>query len=187
MEQQEYLDSLLAGEAVEGQSDMHEIMHEMSQEAIRICMEINNTYHTPEEIVELMRELTGKNVPDSFRLFPPFSTDCGKNIHLGENVFINSGCKFQDQGGIFIGDGCLIGHNVVMATLNHFVDPERRQGMIPKSIRLERGAWIGSGAIILQGVTIGENAVVAAGSVVTKDVEANTVVGGNPAKLLKRI
>lgn len=187
MDRETYLEMLLAGEAVEGKSEMHEIMHEMSQEAIRICMEINNTYHTPEEIVELMRELTGKHVPDSFRMFPPFNADCGKNIHLGENVFINSGCKFQDQGGIFIGDGCLIGHNVVMASLNHFFEPERRQGMIPKSIHVENGAWIGSGAIILQGVTIGENAVVAAGSVVTKDVEANTIVGGNPAKFIKRI
>lgn len=187
MMHEEHLERLLAGEAVEAGSEMHLMMHEASQEAIRICMRINNAYHGPEELAELMEELTGRPVPNGFALFPPFNADCGKNIHLGANVFINSGCKFQDQGGIFIGDRCLIGHNVVLATLNHFLDPARRGGMIPSPIRLHDDVWVGSGAIILPGVTVGEGAVIAAGAVVTEDVEARTVVGGVPARLLKRI
>lgn len=187
MDEQEYLDRLLAGEAVEAGSEMHLMMHDMSQEAIRICMEINSRYHASDELKALMEELTGRPIPEGFALFPPFNADCGRNIHFGEGVFVNSGCKFQDQGGIFIGDRCLIGHNVVIATLNHHRDVERRGGMVPKSVRLGDDAWVGSGAILLPGVTVGDGAIVAAGAVVTKDVEPCTVVGGNPARLIKRI
>lgn len=187
MEEREYLERLLAGEAVEAGSEMHLMMHSMSQEAIRICMEINGAYHTPGELKVLMEELTGKAVPDGFAPFPPFNADCGRNIHLGENVFINSGCKFQDQGGIFIGDRCLIGHNVVIATLNHHMDVDRRGGMVPKPVRLGSDVWVGSGAILLPGITVGDGAVVAAGAVVTTDVAPRTIVGGNPARLIKRI
>ena len=119
-------------------------------------------------------------------MFPPFYTDCGKNITIGKNVFINMGCKFQDQGGIFIDDGALIGHNVVLATLNHDMNPETRHDMIPKPIHIGKNVWIGSNSTILSGVTIGDGAIVAAGAVVTKDVEKNTVVGGVPAKFIKK-
>ena len=102
-------------------------------------------------------------------------------------MFINACCQFQDQGGIWIGDGCLIGHNVVFATLNHDLTPERRQICIPNSIKLGKNVWIGSNATILSGVKIGDNAVVAAGAVVHKDVEANSIVGGVPAKFIKWI
>lgn len=187
MEQIEYLERILAGESVESGDEMHQAMHEVSQEAIRICMQINNVYHIPEELRILMEELTQRPVPSGFSMFPPFNTDCGRNIFLGENVFINSGCKFQDQGGIYIGDRCLIGHNVVIATLNHHMEPDRRGGMDPASVRLEDDVWIGSGAILLPGITIGHGAIVAAGAVVTKDVPPLTIVGGNPAKLIKHI
>ena len=120
-------------------------------------------------------------------MFPPFYTDFGKNIKLGKNVFINAGCCFQDQGGIELGDGCLIGHQVVIATLNHDMCPERRGGMLPKKVVLGKNVWVGAHATILPGVTIGDNAVIAAGAVVTKDVPANAVVGGVPAKVLKMI
>lgn len=184
---EEYLARMLAGEPVEAGDELHEAMHEVSQEAIRICMEINGAYHAPNELAELMEQLTGRPVPEGFGLFPPFNADCGKNIFFGKGVFVNSGCKFQDQGGIYIGDGCLIGHNVVLATLNHHVDPARRGGMVPKPIRLGNDVWVGSGAVVLPGVTIGDGAVVAAGAVVTKDVPPRTVVGGVPARPLKTI
>jgi acetyltransferase-like isoleucine patch superfamily enzyme len=106
---------------------------------------------------------------------------------VGENVFINSGCRFQDQGGITIGDGSLIGHNVVLATLNHDLHPERRAGIHPAPIVLGSNGWIGSNATVLPGVTIGDGAVVAAGAVVTKDVPANTIVGSVPAKVIRAI
>lgn len=157
------------------------------QDSIKITMEINSRYHTPEELRELMSQLTGKKVDDTFRMFPPFTADFGKNITIGKNVFFNSGCRFQDQGGITIGDGVLIGHNVVIATINHDFDPknERKNHYAPVTIGAH--AWIGSNATILPGVTVGEWAVVAAGAVVTKDVEPYTVVGGVPAKFLKRV
>ncbi|HIY49032.1 MAG TPA: sugar O-acetyltransferase [Candidatus Barnesiella excrementavium] len=159
-------------------------MNEMSDEARRITCQMNNAYHTPDEIRELLAQLTGHPVPGTVRVFPPLYADFGKNIHLGENVFINDCCHFQDHGGITLGDGCQIGHGVVFATLNHGLAPEDRQTTYPAPIVLGRNVWVGANATILQGVTIGDNAVVAAGAVVTKDVAANTVVGGVPARLI---
>ncbi len=183
----EFLDHLNRGLPVTGGSEAHLFMHEVSQEALRITMELNNTYHTPEEIRTLMEKLMGKPMDESFTMFPPFYTDCGKNITIGKDVFINSGCKFQDQGGITIGDSALIGHNVVMATLNHDAAPEKRGTMHPAPIVIGKNVWIGSNATILPGVIIGDEAIIAAGAVVTKDVLANTIVGGVPAKFIKKI
>lgn len=159
--------------------------NELFQEAIRIGMELNCQYHTPEELREIMGRLTGRPIDDSFRLFPPFYTDFGKNIRIGKDVFINSGCHFQDQGGIEIGDGALIGHNVVLATINHDLDPAMNRKNHYGPIKIGTHVWIGSNATILPGVTIGDWAVVAAGAVVTRDVPAMAVVGGVPAKVLK--
>lgn len=160
---------------------------QLFQEAVRIGMELNTKYHSPEEIRKIIAQLTGKLVDDKFRLFPPFYTDFGKNITFGKDVFINSGCHFQDQGGITIGDGCLIGHNVVLATINHDLMPENNRKNHYAPIHIENHVWIGSNATVLPGVTIGDWAVVAAGAVVTKDVPEQTVVGGVPAKLIKTI
>ena len=161
--------------------------HELCQEAIRICMELNNSYHTPEELREIMSRLIGKKVDDTFRLFPPFYTDFGKNITIGKDVFINSGCHFQDQGGIEIGDGALIGHNVVLATINHDTIPGNGRKNHYAPIQLGKHVWIGSNATILPGVTVGDWAVIAAGAVVTSDVPPYTIVGGVPAKIIKRV
>jgi acetyltransferase-like isoleucine patch superfamily enzyme len=187
MNLKEFLDHLNSGLPVIGGSETHLFMHKMSQEALQITAELNSAYHTPEEIRALMEKLTGEPVDESFAMFPPFYTDCGKNITIGKNVFINAGCKFQDQGGITIGDGTLIGHNVVMATLNHDPAPEKRSTMHPAPIVIGKNVWIGAGATLLAGVTIGDGAIIAAGAVVTKDVPANTVVGGVPAKFIKKI
>ncbi len=150
-------------------------------------MELNNQYHTPEEIREIMGRLTGKKIDETFRLFPPFYTDFGKNISIGKDVFINSGCHFQDQGGITIGDGSLIGHNVVLATINHDLNPAMNRKNHYAPIYIGAHVWIGSNATVLPGVTIGDWSVVAAGAVVTKDVPPYTVVGGVPARILKNI
>lgn len=187
MTAQEFLDIMASGEVILGGSPVHEAMHRLSQEAIRITVELNSSYHTHNEIISLMSELTGQHVDESFGLFPPFNTDCGKNIHLGKRVFINSGCKFQDQGGIYIGDDVLVGHNCMMATLNHFEDPDRRADMIPSPVRIGNKVWIGANVTILPGVTVGDGAILAAGAVVAKDVEPRTIVGGVPAKVIKRI
>ena len=187
MTTEEFIASMNRGEIVRGNSEAHMVMHRLSSEAIRICLELNNSFHTREEILALMSELTGKPVDATFTLFPPFNSDCGKNITLGKRVFINSGYKFQDQGGIIIGDDVLIGHNVVIATLNHALDPERRADLHPATVTIGDKVWIGSNATILPGVSIGEGAVVAAGAVVTKDVAARTVVGGVPARFIRNV
>ena len=167
--------------------EISRFMDEMSDEARRITFELNGSYHTQEELRVLFAKLFGKPVEPSFRVFPPFYTDFGKNMTIGKNVFINACCHFQDHGGITLGDGCLIGNNVVFATLNHDFNPEKRASMHPAPIVLGRNVWVGANSTILQGVTVGDNAIIAAGAVVTKDVAANTVVGGVPAKYIRNI
>ncbi|MBD5082882.1 MAG: sugar O-acetyltransferase [Clostridiales bacterium] len=187
MDLNEYLEYVQTEQIIKANSPAHQLMHKLSQNALKITCEINNKYHSPEELADLFSELTGKKTPKGFGLFPPFHTDCGKNIHLGENVFINSSCHFQDQGGIYIGNNVLIGHQVTLATLNHMQLPKDRASMIPKAIHIGNDVWIGSNATILQGVTIGDGAIVAAGAVVSKDVAPNTIVGGVPAKFIKYV
>ena len=187
MDLEAYLEQLNSGKPVTGGSEAHLFMHGISQEALRITAEINGSYHEPKQLRALFSQLIGQPVDESFALFPPFHTDCGKNIHIGKRVFINMGCKFQDQGGIFIGDGALIGHNVVLATLNHAMSPNHRGTMIPAPIHIGRNVWIGSNATVLPGVTIGDGAIVAAGAVVTRDVPENTIVGGVPARVMRHL
>lgn len=182
-----FLEKMNSGDEIEEGSDYHLMMHRLSQEALRITAEMNNTYHTPEELLELMRKLTAQPDFPAFSMFPPFYTDCGKNIHFGKNVFINSGCHFQDQGGIWIGDNTLIGHNAVLATLNHNQDPKKRGNLLPGPIKIGKNVWLGSNVTVLAGVTIGDGAIIAAGAVVTKDVPEDTIVAGVPAKIIKKI
>lgn len=187
MNQEEFLAAMRRGESVAGSTEGHEWMHKLADQAQRLTAQLNGSYHTPEEIRQIMSEITGKPVDETFRLFPPFYTDCGKNITIGKNVFINSACHFQDQGGVTIEDGCLIGPQVEFATINHGQDPAHRSDNHFAPIHLKKGVWIGAHATILPGVTIGENSIVAAGAVVTKDVPANVIVAGVPARVMKPI
>ena len=187
MDIQDFLEYLRQGGSVAGGSDVHGCMHLIAKEALQITAKLNNSYRSPEEIRCLFAELTGKPVPETFSMFPPFYSECGKNIYVGEHVFINCGCHFQDHGGIYIGDGTLVGSYVVMATINHGLAPARRSDNLPAPIHIGKNVWIGSHATILPGVTIGDDAIVAAGAVVAKDVPANTLVGGVPAKIIKKI
>ena len=168
-------------------TETHQLMEKMSNEARRVTLRLNSAYHTADEVRALLSELFGYQVPQSLRVFPPLYADFGKNITVGEGVFINACCHFQDHGGVTIGDGCQIGHNVVFATLNHEMASERRSVTYPAPIVLGKNVWIGANATILQGVTIGDNAVIAAGAVVNRDVAANTVVGGVPARFIKTL
>lgn len=187
MKLEEYLDYFNSGKLMDADSEFQEMSDYLLQEAVKIKMELNNEYHTPEEVREIFSRLNGKPVNETLRLIPPFHTDCGKNIHIGSDVFINSNCSMQDQGGIYIGDGVFIGHNACLITLNHEMTPKKRANLLPAPIHIENRVWLGSNVTILPGVRIGENSVVAAGAVVTKDVEPNTVVGGVPAKIIKKI
>ena len=187
MTPEEYIAAMHDGLYLEKGTELTACMRPMAREAQKITAEINGAYHTPEEQRALMSELTGKPVDEGFALFPPIYTDCGRNLTIGKNVFINSGCCFQDQGGVTIGDGCLIGHQVVFATLDHMLDPSDRASMVAHPITVGRNVWIGSHATILSGVTIGDNSVIAAGAVVTTSVPANCVAAGVPARTIKRI
>ena len=126
MNQQEFLAAMRRGESVAGSTEGHEWMHKLADQAQQLTAQLNGSYHTPEEIRQIMSEIIGKPVDETFCLFPPFYTDCGKNITIGKNVFINSACHFQDQGGVTIEDGCLIGPQVEFATINHGQDPAHR-------------------------------------------------------------
>ena len=140
------------------------------------------------EVRALFGELIGKPVDDSFVLIPPFYTSGGVDISVGRNVFVNQNCTFYDLGGLTIGDDVMIGPNVSLITSSHPLAPsERRDGVLAKPIVIERNVWIAAGATIIGGVTVGENSVVAAGSVVTRDVPPNTLVGGNPARVIRSI
>ena len=187
MELNELLKKLNNGETVGENREAVEVMRSYSREAQKITMEINTKYHEPEELAELFSELIGKPVGKDFGLFPPFYTDFGKNITIGDRVFINAGCKFQDQGGITIDDGALIGHGVVLATLNHDFAPEKRQQLHPAPIHIGKNVWIGANATVTPGVSIGDNAVIAAGAVVNRDIPANVIAGGVPAKVIREL
>ena len=184
---QEYKAYIASGQSVKAGSEAHQLMHQASREAQKITVKLNSEFHEPEEIRQLLSELWGYEVPESVGMFPPFNTDFGKNTVVGERTFINAGCKFQDQGGIVIGDDALIGPNTVLATLDHDLDPEKRHILHPAPIRIGRRVWIGVGVVITKGVTIGDNSVIADGAVVTRDIPANVIAAGVPAKVLREL
>ncbi|EOG9652877.1 sugar O-acetyltransferase [Campylobacter upsaliensis] len=132
-------------------------------------------------------EIVGYEVDSSVWIFPPFYTDFGRNIKVGKNFFMNSSCTFMDRGGITIGDDVFIAPKVCLTTINHDFNPYNRKATFTKLIVIKDRVWIGINATICPGVTIGENSIIAAGSVVTKDVSPNVIVGGNPAKILKKL
>jgi acetyltransferase-like isoleucine patch superfamily enzyme len=146
-----------------------------------------NTATDVEQVRERLGEIIGSGIDSSTTIFAPFYTNFGRFIRIGKNVFINHACSFLDMGGITIEDEVLIGPRVNLVTENHPLDPGDRKTLLVKPIVVKRNAWIGAGATILPGVTIGENSVVAAGAVVAKDVPPNTIVGGVPAKIIKSI
>lgn len=162
-------------------------MRRYSDDARQITAELNAGYHDQTRTRELMSRLGGRQVPESFRMFPPFYTDFGKNTVFGENVFINACCCFQDQGGIVLGDNCLVGHRVTIATINHGLRPEERHIHHVAPVVIHENVWIGSSATILPGVEIGAGAIVGAGSVVTRNVPPRGIVGGVPARFIRYI
>ena len=150
-----------------------------------ICFKVNTTEPKPELVRPLEEQLFNGGLDKTSYLMPPIQIDFGCQMKIGRGVFVNHSLTCMAAGGITIDDGVMIGPNVRIVTDNH--DFENRMVLRCKPVHIGRYAWIGVGAIILPGVTIGENAVVAAGAVVTKDVAPNTIVGGNPAKFIKSI
>lgn len=187
MELDDLLSCLDRGLPLIAGTDAYRAMTTISQDAIRLCCELNAGFHTPEEIRDCMTRITGRPVHESFRLFPPFYTDFGKNIRFGRNVFVNFCCCFQDQGGIRIGDNVLIGHRVTLATINHGFDPAERHIHKVAPVIIGSNVWIGAAATILPGVHIGDGAIIAAGAVVSHDVPERTIAGGVPARVIRAI
>jgi acetyltransferase-like isoleucine patch superfamily enzyme len=161
-------------------------MLEASYITKKLLVKMNNATE-PKEIRDLLSQITGSEIDDSVDVFTPLYINYGKHTKIGKNVFINFDCVFLDLGGITIEDNVLIAPKVSLLSEGHPIEPENRHALLPKAIHIKRNAWIGAGATILQGVTIGENSVVAAGSVVSKDVPDNVIVGGAPAKIIKEI
>ena len=154
--------------------------------AVKVLLNQMNNAVNPEEITQILSKILDKELQD-VTVFTPLYINCGKHITIGKNVFINFDCTFLALGGITIEDDVLIGPKVSLITENHPLNPEERKGLTGKPILIKKNAWIGANATILPGVTIGENAVVAAGAVVSKDVPDNTIVGGIPAKFIKNV
>lgn len=177
----------LAGEAIALSDPEYPKIAALITEAQRIIAEMNTGYRDPGEVRALFRRLTGAAVDESFWLLPPFYTDFGKNIRVGRNVFINHACEFMDRGGITLEDDVLIGPKVNLVTISHPLDPTTRRSTYCAPIVIKKGAWLGAAVSVMPGVTIGENAVVAANAVVTRDVPDNVVVVGVPARVIRHI
>ena len=157
------------------------------QRCMRLVAEMNSGYHTEAEVRDYLRQITASEVDDTVRVFPPFNINYGRRTTFGKGSFVNFGCTFLALGGITIEEGVFIAPHCVLATEYHPEDPEMRHSLLTKPIVIKRNAWIGANATILAGVTIGENAIVAAGAVVNNDVPNNTIVGGVPAKVIRAI
>ena len=179
-------DRMRAGELFRLDDPQYPKVLEIVSRTIKLSAELNASTHV-DQIRERLSEIIGAPLDKSTTVFAPFFTNFGRFISIGKNVFINHACTFLDMGGIVVEDDVLIGPKVNLITENHPLDPSERNSLICKPIVIKRNAWIGAAATILPGVTIGENAVVAAGAVVSRDVSANTVVGGIPAKFIKSI
>ena len=172
---------------IPAESELFAEIHRIVAENAPKIAELSGAFRTQEEIRAIFAEITQSEIDDSLHVNLPFYSDFGRHMRIGKNVFINSGAMFTDLGGITLEDNVLIAPRVTILTVNHPENPAKRRGLILKPVIIRKNAWIGAGATILPGVTVGENAIVAAGAVVSKDVPANTIVGGIPAKVLKTI
>ena len=177
---------LRSGEAIPMDDPDYGQIREMVNQTFSLLAKLNSSSNV-DEVRAYLSEIIGTTIDESTTVFPPFHTNFGRHTTLGKNVFINHACSFLDLGGITIEDNVMLGPRVNLTSENHPVEVSRRKTLVPGAVLIKKNAWIGAGATILPGVTIGENSVVAAGAVVRKDVPPNTVVGGVPAKVLKKI
>jgi acetyltransferase-like isoleucine patch superfamily enzyme len=177
---------LKAGESIPPDDPQAYRMREASYNTKKLLVQMNNATD-PKEIRDLLSQITASEIDESVAVFTPLYINYGKHTKIGKNVFINFDCTFLDLGGITIEDGVLIAPKVSLLSEGHPLSPDKRHSLVPKPIHIKKNAWIGANATILYGVAIGENSVVAAGSVVSKDVPDNVVVGGTPAKIIKKI
>ncbi|KRM94112.1 DapH/DapD/GlmU-related protein [Loigolactobacillus rennini] len=181
------LKQALAGETLQFIDPRFAEITKINQQNSRIRSDLNGHDHTPAEVIQLITQMTKQPVSATNSINPPFYSDFGRHIFMGENIFINQQYFFVDLGGIYIADHVLIGPRVTILTVNHQEQPALRCNVVCKAVHIQQGAWLGANVTILPGVTVGANAIVGAGALVTKDVPANTIVGGVPAKPLRQI
>lgn len=186
MQTTDIFERLRKGEIIPTDDPQAYRMREASFETKKLLIQMNNATD-PSEIRELLGKITDSEIDESVGVFTPLYINYGKHTKIGKGVFINFDCIFLDLGGITIEDNVFIAPRVSLLSEGHPTSINDRHALIPKPIHIRENAWIGAGATIMQGVTIGENAVVAAGSVVSNDVPANVIVGGVPAKIIKSI
>lgn len=180
------LERLKSGEPIRLSDPEYYKINEIVTRTIKLSQQLNASDNI-DDVRKYLSEIIGTEIDKSTTVFPPFYTNFGKFIAIGKNVFINHACSFLDMGGITIEDEVLIGPKVNLITENHPIDSNDRRALITKTILIKRRAWIGAGVTILPGVTVGENSIIAAGAVVSKDVPDNVIVGGIPAKIIKSI
>ncbi len=181
------LQQLRTGEPFRKDDPLYTHFSEIVARTIRLCVAMNAQATELDQVRSQLSDIIGTAIDPSTTIFPPFHTNFGRFIRLGKNVFINHACSFLDIGGITIEDDVQIGPHVNLTSENHPLDPADRKTLLLQPVVIRRNAWIGAGATILPGITIGENAIVAAGSVVSRDVPPNTVVAGVPARVVKTL
>ena len=186
MEAKTIFQKLLNGEAVPFKDPDYSKIGNACNETRKLLVQLNNAANS-DEIKTLLNRITATEIDESVTVFTPFQINYGKHTKIGKNVFINFDCTFLDLGGITIEDNVMLAPKVSLLSEGHPISSKDRQTLTTGKIHIKKNAWIGANATILQGVTIGENSIVAAGSVVSKDVEPNTIVGGVPAKFIKNI
>ncbi|WGI19413.1 DapH/DapD/GlmU-related protein [Latilactobacillus sakei] len=177
----------IANQPIYHDSELLKEIHLVKGNNERLVMEMNTGYHDAAEVRAYLKCITDQEIDESVAVSLPFYTDYGKHITFGKEIFINNNVLFVDLGGITIDDHVLIGPRASLITVNHLENPADRRGLFVKPVHIKQNAWIGAGATILPGVTVGENAIVAANATVTKDVPDNMIVAGTPAKVIRRI
>lgn len=181
------IERMRAGELILETDPDYPLLYAEFEKTMRLVAQLNNGYHTPEEIRSLLSQIWEQPLDESVRMFPPFYTAFGKFTQVGQGVFINFGCTFLDRGGITLEKDVFISPNVQLITENHPEQPSVRHNVYAKPIVVKYGAWIGAGAILLPGITVGKHSIVAAGAIVTKDVPDGVIVAGNPARIIRNI
>ncbi|MFD1417983.1 DapH/DapD/GlmU-related protein [Companilactobacillus keshanensis] len=181
------VDRAIENKYIKGDSSEFPEIKQIVEENSELLIKLNYNYQDKQQRLELLSQITHQTVSSTNEINTPFHTDFGPHIFLGENDFINKDCMFVDLGGIYLGNNVLIGPRCTIISINHDEEPEHRTNLLPKAVHIHDGAWLGAGVMVLPGVTIGKNAIVGAGSVVTKNVPENMVAVGNPAKVIRKI
>ena len=177
----------LAGELIDMNDKEFPKIREIILRTTALTNKLNSRAHSPKKVRKIFGKIIGQKLDEGSWIIPPFYVDFGRNIRVGKNFFMNQACTFMDRGGITIGDDVFIAPKVCLTTINHDFNPYNRRATFCKPIVIKDRVWIGINVTICPGVTIGENSVIAAGSVVTKDVPPNVIVAGNPAKVIRQL